>query len=181
MRKSLNRWSSLISLILYLGTASAAQAGTAIIAHPGNPLAGITQEQLARIYLGKTREFPNGAPVTALDLREGSVTRNKFYKTVTDKDEAALKAYWSKLLFTGKAQPPREMSDDEAIKEGICRWQGVGQIGEGVVDPSLDKQPAVLPPPQKNPAFAGFFCGGDRRVSGRSIKILPVGPCTGWW
>lgn len=145
MRMSLNRWSSLISLILFLGAASAAQAGIAIIAHPGNPLAGITQEQLARIYLGKTREFPNGAPVTALDLREGSVTRNKFYKSVTDKDETALKSYWSKLLFTGKAQPPKEMSDDEAVKEWVSKNpDALGYVDGKVLDKSV-KVLLILP------------------------------------
>ena len=141
MRMSLIRWSSLISLILLLASTNAAQAGTAIIAHPGNPLAGITQDQLARIYLGKTREFPNGAPVTALDLREGNITRIKFYKTVVDKSEAALKAYWSKLLFTGKAQPPKEMNDDEAVKD----WVSKNPDALGYVDgKALDKSVKVL-------------------------------------
>lgn len=145
MRMILNRWSSLIPLILFLGAASAAQAGTAIIAHPGNPLAGITQEQLARIYLGKTREFPNGTPVTALDLREGSATRIKFYKSVTDKDEAALKSYWSKLLFTGKAQPPKEMNDDEAVKEWVSKNpDALGYVDGKVLDKSV-KVLLILP------------------------------------
>jgi ABC-type phosphate transport system substrate-binding protein len=145
MRMFSIRWSRLISLILLLGAAGAAQAGTAIIAHPGNPLAGITQEQLARIYLGKTREFPNGAPVTALDLREGNPTRTKFYKTVTDKSEAALKAYWSKLLFTGKAQPPKEMSDDEAVRDWVSKNpDALGYVDGKVLDKSV-KVLLILP------------------------------------
>jgi ABC-type phosphate transport system substrate-binding protein len=138
MRMYLIRWSSLVSLLLFLGAASAAQAGVAIIAHPGNPLAGITQEELARIYLGKTREFPNGAPVTALDLREGNATRSKFYKTVTDKNDAALKAYWSKLLFTGKATPPRELNDDEAVKDWVSKNpDALGYVDGKVLDKSV--------------------------------------------
>ncbi len=141
MRMSLIKWSSLVSLILFLSVSSVAQAGVAVIAHPNNPLAGITQEQLARIYLGKTSEFPNGAPVTALDLREGSVTRTKFYKSITDKNEADLKAYWSRLLFTGKAQPPKEMNDDEAVKD----WVSKNPDALGYVDgKSLDKSVKVL-------------------------------------
>lgn len=141
MRMFLIRWSRYLSLILCLGAANAAQAGTAVIAHPSNPLVGITQEQLARIYLGKTRQFPNGQPVTALDLREGSATRIKFYKSVTDKSEVALKAYWSKLLFTGKAQPPREMNSAEAVKD----WVSKNPDALGYVDGKvLDKTVKVL-------------------------------------
>lgn len=145
MRMSLIKWSSLISLILFLGAASAAQAGIAIIAHPSNPLAGITQEQLARIYLGKTREFPNGTPVTALDLREGNATRIRFYKVVAEKDEAALKVYWAKLLFTGKAQPPKEMNDDEAVKEWVSKNpDALGYVDGKVLDKSV-KVLLILP------------------------------------
>lgn len=141
MRMSLIKWSSLVSLMLFLSLSGVAQAGIAVIAHPSNPLAGISQEQLERIYMGKTREFPNGAPVTALDLREGSVTRAKFYKSITDKSEAALKAYWSKLLFTGQAQPPKEMNDDDAVKE----WVSKNPDALGYVDgKSLDKSVKVL-------------------------------------
>jgi ABC-type phosphate transport system substrate-binding protein len=145
MRTSFNLWTSLVSLILLWSVAGAAQAGIAIIAHPGNPLAGITQDQLARIYLGKTREFPNGMPVSALDLREGNPTRNKFYKIVADKDESALKAYWSKLLFTGKAQPPQEMSDDEAVKEWVSKNpDALGYVDGKVLDKSV-KVLLILP------------------------------------
>ena len=145
MRMFSLRWTRYISLILLLGAAGAAQAGVAIIAHPSNPLAGITQEQLARIYLGKTREFPNGAPVTALDLREGSTARIKFYKAVTDKSETALKAYWSKLLFTGKAQPPKEMNDDESVKEWVSKNpDALGYVDGKVLDKSV-KVLLILP------------------------------------
>ena len=130
-----------IVLGVLLGITAVAQAGMAVIAHPSNPLAGISQEQLAKIYLGKTRQFSDGKPVTPVDQREGGVLRNKFYKTVTDKDEAAVKAYWSKLLFTGKAQPPRDVGDDDGVKA----WVAKNPDGLGYVDgKALDKSVKVL-------------------------------------
>lgn len=122
-----------------------AQASMAIIAHPSNSLVGISQEQLAKIYLGKTREFSDGKPVTPVDQREGSVIRNKFYKTVTDKDEVAVKAYWSKLLFTGKAQPPRDLGDDEEVKAWVAKNpEGLGYVDGKVLDKSV-KVLLILP------------------------------------
>lgn len=126
---------------VFLGITATALAGMAVIAHPSNPLAGISQEQLAKIYLGKTRKFSDGKPVTPVDQREGSPIRNKFYQTVTDKNEAAVKAYWSKLLFTGKAQPPPDLGDDDGVKA----WVAKNPEGLGYVDgKALDKSVKVL-------------------------------------
>ena len=141
MRNFLTRVFSCLALVVMMGSAVAAQAGIAIIAHPSNPLAGITQDELERIYLGKTREFSNGKLVIAVDQREGSDIRIRFYKNITTKNEAALKAYWSKLLFTGKAQPPKEVGNDEAVKD----WISKNPDGLGYVDgKSLDKSVKVL-------------------------------------
>jgi ABC-type phosphate transport system substrate-binding protein len=141
MRNFLTRVLYCLALVVSMGVAAPVYAGIAIIAHPSNPLAGITQEELERIYLGKTREFSNGKPVTAVDQREGNAIRTRFYKSITSKDEAALKAYWSKLLFTGKAQPPKDVGDDEAVKD----WVSKNPEGLGYVDgKALDKSVKVL-------------------------------------
>lgn len=130
---------------VFLGATATVQAGTAVIAHPSNSLAGISQEQLAKIYLGKTREFSDGKPVTPVDQRQGSVIRNKFYKTVTDKDEVAVKAHWSKLLFTGKAQPPQDLGDDESVKAWVAKNpEGLGYVDGKVLDKSV-KVLLILP------------------------------------
>ena len=135
----------IIVLAAFMDVSAAAQAGMAVIAHPTNSLAGITQEQLAKIYLGKTREFSDGKPVIPVDQREGSVIRNKFYKTVTDKGESAVKAHWSKLLFTGKAQPPRDLGDDDGVKAWVAKNpEGLGYVDGKVLDKSV-KVLLILP------------------------------------
>jgi ABC-type phosphate transport system substrate-binding protein len=145
MRTVIHRVSRYALFLALLGSAVAAHAGIAIIANPGNPLAGISQEELAMIYLGKTRVFPDGKPVTPVDQREGRPIRIKFYRTVTDKDESSLKAYWSKLLFTGKAQPPQELSDDEAVRDWVARNpDALGFIDGKLLDKSV-KVLLILP------------------------------------
>lgn len=131
--------------VVFSSVSAMTQADMAIIAHPSNSLVGISQEQLAKIYLGKTREFSDGKPVTPVDQREGSVIRNKFYKTVTAKDEVAVKAYWSKLLFTGKAQPPRDLGDDGEVKAWVAKNpEGLGYVDGKVLDKSV-KVLLILP------------------------------------
>ena len=134
-----------VALAFFLSATATAQAGMAVIAHPSNSLAGISQEQLAKIYLGKTREFSDGKPVVPVDQRQGSALRNKFYKTVTDKDEIAVKAHWSKLLFTGKAQPPQDLGDDDSVKAWVAKNpEGLGYVDGKVLDKSV-KVLLILP------------------------------------
>lgn len=131
-------------LALFAFFSAAAQAGVAIIAHPSNPLAGITAEETARIYLGKSGSFNNGRPATPVDQTAGP-TRTKFNKQVLERDDSELKAYWSKLLFTGKGRPPEEVGDDAAVKAWVAKHpEGLGYVDGKVVDGSV-KVLLILP------------------------------------
>lgn len=127
----------LLSAVLFCATLSA-QAALAIIAHPSNNLAGITADQTARLFLGKTGEFANGRRAVPVDQTTGTASRGKFYKSVIRKDDGELKAYWSKLLFTGKGQPPRELGDDAAIKAFVAsNPEAIGYVDGRFVDGSV--------------------------------------------
>jgi ABC-type phosphate transport system substrate-binding protein len=46
---------------------------------------------------------------------EGLVFRGDFEKKVLNKSASQIKAYWSKLVFTGKGTPPKEVSSDAEV------------------------------------------------------------------
>jgi ABC-type phosphate transport system substrate-binding protein len=49
-----------------------------------------------------------------------------------------MKAYWSQLTFTGKAQPPRQVSGDAAVKAAVAdNPSAIGYISDGAVDGSV--------------------------------------------
>lgn len=138
--------SLLVAVTLALSTMSlTVQAALAIIAHPSNPLSGITAEEAERLYLGKTGEFSNGRHATPVDQAAGSTMRTKFYRSVIKKDDAELKAYWSRLVFTGKGQPPREFADDAAVKAFVAgNPDAIGYVDGKFVDSSV-KVLLILP------------------------------------
>jgi ABC-type phosphate transport system substrate-binding protein len=124
-------------LALFAFFSGAAQAGMAIIAHPSNPIAGISAEETAKIYLGKSASFDNGRAATPVDQTAGP-TRTKFNAQVLQKDDRELKAYWSKLLFTGKGRPPEEIGDDAAVKAWVAKTpSALGYVDGKVVDSSV--------------------------------------------
>lgn len=91
-----------------------AYADVAVIVNPSNN-SEISDQDIARIFLGKLKAFPNGEKAVALNLSAGSETRNDFEQKVLNKSSTQIKAYWSKLVFSGKGKPPPELVSDNDI------------------------------------------------------------------
>src|SRR5882724_9637177 len=66
--------------------------------------ATITAKEISLVYLGARNTL------TPLDIASPSLARREFYAKVIGKDEAQVKARWSKLVFTGKGSAPKELS-----------------------------------------------------------------------
>ena len=55
--------------------------------------------------------------------------RSQFYTKVAGKDEAQVKAIWSKLVFTGKATPPKELaSNGDVVKAVSADPNAIGYV-----------------------------------------------------
>ncbi|HEX4940204.1 MAG TPA: phosphate ABC transporter substrate-binding protein [Candidatus Kapabacteria bacterium] len=99
---------------------SATHAEVAVIVNPANADA-ITKDDIASLYLAKTKTFPGGKNAIPLDRPEGSPTRVEFVSKVIDKEEAQMKSYWSRLIFTGKGVPPKVVETDAEVKDMVAR------------------------------------------------------------
>jgi ABC-type phosphate transport system substrate-binding protein len=136
--KKLKFLAAVAAAVLSLGTSIVAQAALAIVAHPSNSVSGISADDAQRIFLGKTGEFANGRRATPVDQTPGTASRTKFMKSVIQKSEDELKGYWSKLMFSGKGQPPREVGDDAAVKAWVAsNPEAIGYIDGKFVDGSV--------------------------------------------
>lgn len=113
-------------------------AELAVVVHPSNSVASITLDDVHRIYLGKAKKFPGGGNVTPLDQDSGTPAREKFYSDVIGKSEAQAKAYWSKLIFTGKGTPPETSGDDASVKAAVgANPKALGYIDAAALDDSV--------------------------------------------
>lgn len=93
-----------------------ASAEVEVIVHPSNG-AALDQDSIQRIFLGKTRAFPGGGEAVAISAKEGSPEEAEFTEKVLSKSPKQLKAYWAKMVFTGKGTPPRQIdSAAEMVK-----------------------------------------------------------------
>jgi ABC-type phosphate transport system substrate-binding protein len=129
---------------LYL-VAPIANAGVAVITHPGVKEIGLSKSKLAQIYLGKLKNYSNGRTIKAVDLPKGSSANKKFYKSVVKKSPAAVKRYWSKLKFTGKGKPPKELGSDREVVQWVANTPGaIGYIDGKYLNKSV-KVVLILP------------------------------------
>ncbi|GAB57752.1 phosphate ABC transporter substrate-binding protein [Rheinheimera nanhaiensis] len=115
----------------------AAQAEIAVVVNPANANA-VSADDLNRLFLGRSSSFADGSKATPLNLAEGQAARAEFDSKVLNRSAAQLKAYWSKLVFTGKGTPPKELADDAAVKAALAAdSSAIGYISSGSVDSSV--------------------------------------------
>lgn len=98
-----------ILLALFAATAmQAASADLVVVAHPGVKSASISQAQLSRLFLGQGNTYGDGSRAVPLDVNGDY--RNSFYSYVLKKSPTQVEKYWARMIFTGKAQPPRQVN-----------------------------------------------------------------------
>lgn len=115
MKKQLFRAAALLTFLF----STSVFAEIAVIVHPSNS-SSLDKGVVKKIYLGKTKSFSNGDKVQAFDLQNGSDIRNSFLQALLNKSSSQYKAYWSKLLFTGKGKPPAEKNSEDAIVQEVA-------------------------------------------------------------
>lgn len=109
-----------------------ASAEIVVIVNKDNPASRMFSEQASQFFLGKSAMF------TPVDQAEGSKIRAEFYQKVADKDPAQVKAIWSKLVFTGKATPPKEYKSNAEVKKAVADDpKAIGYIDKSAVDDSV--------------------------------------------
>ncbi|WP_185233363.1 phosphate ABC transporter substrate-binding protein [Teredinibacter franksiae] len=112
-------------------------ADTAVIIHPSNASA-LDKDTVKKIFLGKTKSFPSGGTAVPINQKDGDATRAGFDQNVLGKSSSQIKAYWSKLVFTGKGTPPKEVENDAEIKALVANNPNIiGYIDATQVDDSV--------------------------------------------
>ena len=101
-----------------------------VIVNPAS--APLSKEQIEDIYLARDSSW------TPIDQTAGSSIYTEFYKKATGRDAAQVKAIWSKILFTGRGVPPKQLHDSAAVKKAVAaNPKAVGYIEKSAVDASV--------------------------------------------
>jgi ABC-type phosphate transport system substrate-binding protein len=122
-----------VSLIL-----GVAEANVVTVVSAKSPITALSKTQVADIFLGKSNRYPDGAQAMPIDQPEASIDRGKFYITMTGKSPEQLRAYWAKVLFTGRGQPPPIASSSAELKKLLLTNPlAIGYLDATQVDDSV--------------------------------------------
>lgn len=128
---------ALVSLVLCL-SAVPAFAEVVVVVSDRSPVTTLSKNQITDIFLGKNSRFPDGNQAVPIDQGEGSSVRDQFYATFIGKSAAQVKAHWSKIIFTGRGQPPAEVSNGSEVKKRLAgNPAAVGYIDKSELDASV--------------------------------------------
>jgi ABC-type phosphate transport system substrate-binding protein len=128
----------LLALAFALLALPAMAVDMVVIVSARSPVASLRQDQVADIFLGRAGHFPDGGEAVAIDQGLGSPLRNAFYMRVAAKSPTALKVYWSKMIFTGRGKPPRELPDSAAVRQQVAGNPAlIGYIDRASLDASV--------------------------------------------
>ena len=112
-----------------------AHADLVVIVNPHVSFNALTKGELRRIFLGQTGKFPNGYSAIPFDV--SGDYRNRFYQDILVKTPESVETYWANTIFTGKAQPPRQVQSNEAKQLVAASPRAISYIDRSQVDASV--------------------------------------------
>jgi len=127
MNKLLKR---LLIAAAVLASSASARADIAVVVHPDHPLASMTVEQLADIYLGNDSRF---LPV---DLPESQSLRHWFYYKVTGRDALQIRIRRARQ-FDRVLWPKVVRSSADAVRRVAGNKRAIAYVDESAVDASV--------------------------------------------
>jgi ABC-type phosphate transport system substrate-binding protein len=116
----------------------AALADVVTVVSAKSAITTLTKTQLADIFLGRVSRFPNGTQAIPIDQVEEAPAREEFYAKLAGLSAPQLKAYWSRIIFTGRGQPPPEVRDSAEMKKRVAvNLAAIGYMEESLVDDTV--------------------------------------------
>lgn len=129
---------SKFAMALSMLISSAVFADIVVIVSSSNANYALDKIDIEQIFLGKKSVFPDGEKAIPVDQAENSPVRAEFNDKALGKNASQLKAYWSRLIFTGKGTPPKESGNDADVVALVAQNPNmVGYIDESALNDSV--------------------------------------------
>lgn len=116
---------SLIAVVASICTVRT-HAQVLVIANPGVKAADVAKGDLRDVFTGVSSSMKDGSHVTPVLLKSGS-SQEEFLSSYVGKNDAAFRASWRSLVFSGQASMPKSLDSEIAIVEYVAH--NTGTIG----------------------------------------------------
>ena len=137
MYKLCNKKNQLAACVLSLCWFSGASNAGVVIVNAKSPVT-ITKEEAAKIFLGKMKKFADGTTIIVVKNAADKELRKTFCEKVLGRSLQQTDIYWSQMLFTGKASPPKELNNPGEAKQFVAQTPGaITYVADDAVDASV--------------------------------------------
>jgi ABC-type phosphate transport system substrate-binding protein len=132
---------TLIGMAVGCSISLCASAEVVLVVHPSNS-ADLNKKLVQRIFLGKEKKFSTGQEAIPINQVPNSASRSSFDSDTLGRSSTQVAAYWSKLVFTGKGIPPKEVTSDAEVLALVAGNQNaVGYVDSSAVNDSVKTIP----------------------------------------
>jgi len=115
-----------------------ASAGVKVVVNDKNPVPdSMSKSDVADLFLKKSTRWSNGQTVVPLDLADSSKVRSEFSSSVLNKDVTAVKSYWQKMIFSGRATAPVELGTEAEVLTFVRKFPAaIGYVSDSAEIPA---------------------------------------------
>jgi hypothetical protein len=134
----MKRTTSILLIGLLTLAAQQAPAELVVVASPKSGVEHLSKQEVIFLFMGRWRLLPSGIQAAPIDQAIDSPERADFYRRLVNKEPSEIKAYWSRLVFSGGARPPYAMENREELLRLIGNNPGaIGYLDRSQVDSRL--------------------------------------------
>jgi len=127
-----------VVLCALAGTASVGsdEAGFTLVVSKTNPLSSVRRQELAKLFLKKSRRFGDGREAVPVDQSLRSPVRTAFTRAVLAVEgmsqTSAVESYWLQQVYSGRGTPPLiKASDKDVVAFVVANQDAIGYVGPG--------------------------------------------------
>jgi ABC-type phosphate transport system substrate-binding protein len=125
----------LLALVV-LPVDSDAVEGYQIVVNAKNSSTSVSREFLSDVFLKRATSWESSDHATPVDLPAASPVRRAFSRQVLGRSVAAVRAYWTQRIFSGRDVPPPELQSEDAVLRYVASHPGaVGYVSSGITFP----------------------------------------------
>jgi ABC-type phosphate transport system substrate-binding protein len=127
------------ALAAHAPPAIAQEAAYVVIVNAANPVASLSRQQVADIFMKRMARWPDGfGEAHPVDQPAVAAVRDAFSRGVHGKPAAAVASWWGQQMFSGRATPPPQRPNDRGVLAFVRGdATAVGYVTAGTAPPDV--------------------------------------------
>ena len=131
----MKRAATLLLATQLLLTGGNACAELVVVTSPKSGVERLKHQEVVYLFMGRWRQLPSGIQANPIDQANDTPERADFYRQLVNKEPAEIKAYWSRLVFSGGSRPPYTAESREELLRLLNNTPGaIGYIDRSHID-----------------------------------------------